>query len=168
MATTFDSIDVTLGTITVRMDTHEKDINECHTRQRELTTRIDALMLHADDCRSRIVTLEEGQRRNYEGHYETAKHVELLKAKLDDLEAHMARVVAGQLDILNSNATTREQFAGVLASQDRQHTARMKKIRTAIYIGGGFLFIASQIYAKYAGSSTVLDALMAALGIPRP
>ena len=103
---------------------------------------------------------------NLDRHYEVSQKVELLESKLDDMKGNLMKVVEGQIDILNSNANTREQFASVLTTQGLQHAKRMKHLRTLIWVGGGFLLLASQLYAKYAGNSTILDAIMAALNLP--
>jgi bacterioferritin (cytochrome b1) len=157
MSPPYDSLDVTLGTIMSRIDKSEKDINETHARLRESTNRLDQLTIYNDDCRNRIMTLEEGFHLTADKHYEVAKKVEMLETKLDDMRFNLTKVVEGQIDILNSNASTREQFSAVLTTQEKQHKDWMKRIRTFIYIGGGLLFLASQLYAKYIGSDTVLD-----------
>ena len=168
MAPSFDAIDVTLSAITGRMEKAEKDLNETHSRLRETTNRIDQLALHSEDCRGRIINIEEVSRVGMDRHYEVAQKVELLESKLDDMRSNLTKVVEGQIDILNSNTLTREKFANVLTTQGAQHAKRMKHTRMVIYIGGGFLLIASQLYAKYVGNSTLLDGLMSALGIPQP
>jgi chromosome segregation ATPase len=159
MAPAFDSIDVTLSAILSRVEKSEKDLNETHGRLRENANRIDQLALHSEDCRGRIINIEEVTRVNLDRHYEVSQKVELLESKLDDMRSNLTKVVEGQIDILNSNANTREQFASVLTTQGAQHAKRMKHMRTVIWVGGGFLLLASQVYAKYVGNDTLLDML---------
>lgn len=159
MAPAFDSIDVTLSALMGRVEKSEKDLNETHSRQRETTNRIDQLMLHSEDCRGRIGNVEEVTRVNLDRHYEVSQKVEILESKLDDMRINLTKVVEGQIDILNSNANTREQFANVLTTQGVQHAKRMKHLRMMIYLGGGFLLVVSQIYGHYAGNSTLLTLL---------
>ncbi len=167
MAPAFDAIDVTLSAISGRVEKAEKDLNETHSRLRESTNHLDQLRLHSEDCRTRIGNIEKVVSVNLDRHYEVSQKVELLETKLDDMRSNLTKVVEGQIDILNSNANTREQFASVLTTQGAQHAKRMKHLRTLIWVGGGFLLLASQVYAKYAGNSTILDAIMAALNLPR-
>lgn len=164
MAPAFDAIDVTLSAITGRMEKAEKDLNETHSRLRETTNRIDQLMLHSDDCRGRISNIEDVTRVNLDRHYEVSQKVEILESKLDDMRSNLTKVVEGQIDILNSNASTREQFAAVLTTQGAQHNKSMKSMRTVIWVGGGFLLLLTQIYAKWVGNETLLDMLTNLLG----
>ena len=160
MSPSYDAIDVTLSTIMVRIDKSEKDINETHSRIREIINRIDQLNLYHEDSKSRLISLEEDNHTYSKNHYEVRNKVEMLESKLDDMHMNLTKVVEGQIDILNSNATTREQFSAVLTSQEKHHKEWMKKIRTFIYVGGGILFLISQLYAKYIGNDTLLDTVI--------
>lgn len=160
-----ESLDVALGAMLIRLEQSERDLNETHARIRDSQNRLDQLHLHSEDCRTRIHGIEDGLRKSVIHRGELGQKVELLEAKLDDMRLNLSKVVEGQLDILNSNATTREQFASVLSSQDKQHAMRMRHTRRAVYIGGGILLILSQVYARAVGNSTLLDWLMRGSGL---
>lgn len=160
MAPALDSLDVTLNAIMARVEKSEKDLNETHARLRETFSLLDTLHLRSDDSRIRIANIEEATRQATDRHYEIAVKVDLLENKLDDMRSNLTKVVEGQISILNSNAATREQFSTVLATQANQHNARMKKVRTMIAVGGGFLVLASQVYAKIVGNETIIDMIM--------
>lgn len=157
MSPAYDSVDVVLNSMVIRLDKSEKDMNETHSKLRDNSNRIDQLMLYSTDAKNRLSLLEEGFHTNLDRNYEMSKKVELFEVKLDDMRVNLTKVVEGQIDILNSNASTREQFSAVLTIQEKQHKDWMKRVRTFIYIGGGLLFLASQIYAKYVGNDTILD-----------
>jgi chromosome segregation ATPase len=160
MAPALDSLDVTLSAIMTRVEKSEKDLNETHARIRESFSLLDTLHLRSEDCKVRIANIEEVTRHATDRHYEIAVKVDLLENKLDDMRSNLTKVVEGQISILNSNAATREQFSTVLATQSNQHNSRMKKMRIVIAVGGGFLLLASQVYAKLAGNETILDMIM--------
>ena len=160
MSPSFDSADVVLGSIMSRMDKSENDINELHSKQREAATRIDQLVLHAEDCKGRIRMLESNHQTTFSSHNTMASKVEMLENKLDDMRSNLTKVIEGQIQILNSNTATREEFHGVLASQSKQHLEKMKRLRFAIYIGGGFLFLASQFYAQHTGTESLVSSVL--------
>lgn len=164
MAPAFDSLDVTLSALMGRVEKSEKDLNETHSRLRDSANRIDQLALHSEDCRGRLGNMEKVVSVNLDRHYEVSQKVEILESKLDDMRVNLTKVVEGQIDILNSNASTREQFAAVLTIQGAQHNKSMKSMRTVIWVGGGFLLLLTQIYAKWVGSDTLLDMLTNLLG----
>lgn len=159
MSPPFDSVDVVLGSIIVRLEKNEIDINELHSKQRESATKADQLFLHNDDFKSRIRTLENHHQSIFDSHHDVSKKVEMMEAKLDDLRINLTKVVEGQMQILNANATTREEFGSVLASQNKQHTEKMKRLRSVFYIGGGLLFIVSELYARHSGNATIMDSV---------
>lgn len=160
-----ESTDVIVGAILIRIEQAERDLNETHSRLRESTNKIDQLSLHSEDCRMRIHEVEDGLRRSANHRSELGQKVEMLEVKLDDMKMNLTKVVEGQYDILNSNALTREQFSTVLASQDKQHALRMKYTRRVVAIGGGLLFLFSQVWLRATGNATVLDWLTRFSGI---
>lgn len=171
MAPPFDSVDVIIGSIVSRLDKGETDANELHVKHREVATKIDQLLLHADDLKSRVRTLESHSQDIFDSHGSVAQKVELLEVKLDDMRSNLTKVVEGQMQIINSNAATREEFGAVLAKQSAQHTEkmkqqssqhleRMKRLRHVIYIGGAFLLIAMQWWASKTGQTTLIDSVL--------
>jgi len=161
--------DVTIGTILSRIDAADRSLNELHSRMREAVNRIDGLSLRSEDYKGRMLLLEGEHRNCHNRQSETVQRVELLENKLDDLRSNLKKVIEGQMDILNSNATTREQFSAVLATKDSQHTKRMESMRTLIYIGGGLVLLATQMYARWDGHDTLVDMLVKLLlGGPQP
>ena len=159
MAPPFDNIDVVLGSIMTRMNKSETDINELHSKQREAATRVDQLTLHAEDFKGRIRNLENHHQTIFDSHNGVVAKVEMMEAKLDDLRSNLTKVIEGQMQIINSNAATREEFGAVLAKQGSQHLEKMKRLRHAIYIGGGILLIAAQWWASRTGQTTLLDSV---------
>ncbi len=160
MAPPFDSIDVVIGAIVSRLEKAETDINELHTKQRAAITQTDAIMLHTEDCRNRLRVLEAHGQSIFDSHHDVSKRVEMMESKLDDLKMNVGKVIEGQMQVVNSNLATREQFSTVLASQSKQHLERMKRLRHAIYIGGALLLIAAQWWASRTGQETLIDAVM--------
>ena len=153
-----------------RLDASDRSLTELHSRMRETVGRLDSIALKTEDHKGRMLLLEGEHRNCHNRQSETAQKVELLENKLDDLRVNLKKVVEGQLDILNSNATTREQFSAVLATKDNQHTRRMKSMRTIIYIGGGLILLATQMYARWDGHDTLVDMLVKLMlgGGPQP
>lgn len=160
MPETITPVDIALGTILARIDTTEKSLNELHTRSRENAKQIDHISLHTDDMKNRLIIVEKEYHQASTRSSETLQRVELLESKLDDMRSNLKKVIEGQMDILNSNANTREQFSAVLASKDKQHSTRMKTLRTIVYIGGGLAILATQIYARWDGHQTLIDMLV--------
>lgn len=157
MSPPFDSVDVVLGSIITRMDKSENDINELHVKQREAATRVDQLLLHADDFKGRIRNLENHHQTIFDSHNSVTAKVEMMEAKLDDLRSNLTKVIEGQMQIINSNAATREEFGAVLAKQGSQHLERMKRLRHIIYIGGAFLLVIINWWASHTGQQTLID-----------
>lgn len=155
-----ESCALTVGALTNRIDAVDKSLTELHSRVREAAGRIDTLALHTEDHRNRMILLETEHRLCRDKQSEVSRKVELLEDKLEDLRANVKKIVEGQMDILNSNAATREQFASVLTQKDAHHTKRLKLLRTIIYIGGGLIILATQIYARWDGHETLLDFLV--------
>ena len=160
MSPPFDSVDVVLGSIMVRMDKSENDINELHVKQREAATRVDHLHLYAEDFKGRVRILEAHQQSIFDSHSNVSAKVEMMEAKLDDLRSNLTKVIEGQMQIINSNAATREEFGAVLAKQGSQHLEKMKRLRHLIYIGGGALLILAQWWASRTGQQTLLDSVL--------
>lgn len=159
MSPPFDSIDVLLGSILVRIEKNETDVNELHMKQREIATKNDQFTLHTEDFKTRIRTLETHHQLIYDSHHDVSRKVEMMESKLDELKSNLTKVVEGQLQILNSNAATREEFGALLASQGKQHNEKMKRLRSVFYLGGGLLFIISELYARHVGNQTIIDSV---------
>ena len=157
-----DSIlsDVSIGGIVTRLDTSDKSLTELHARMRDTINRIDSLELRTEDHKGRMVLLEAEHRNCHNRQIDISQRVELLERKLDDLSMNLKNVVQGQIDILNSNASTREQFASVLTQMDTQHIKKMKMLRRVVYIVGGLALLATQVYARWDGHETLLDFLV--------
>lgn len=152
--------DLTFGGLVTRLDTSDKSLQELHARMRETMSRLDSLELRSDDYQGRMILLE-GEHRNCQNRQlDISQRVELLENKLDDLRLNLQNVVQGQIDILNSNAATREQFSSVLTMMDAQHVKKMKLLRRLVYIGGALALLATQIYARWDGHETIIDALV--------
>lgn len=160
MAPPFDSIDVIIGSLVSRLDKTEGDTNELHTKHREAATKLDQLFLHADDLKNRVRTLEAHDQAIFDSHHDVSKKVEIMEGKVDDMRSNLTKVIEGQMQILNSNIATREEFQGVLAKQGSQHLEKMKRMRMVIYIGGGFLLLAAQWWAAHTGQTTMIDAVL--------
>jgi len=154
------SCGLVVGGLNTRLDASDKSLTELHARLRELSAKLDTTMLHTEDHRNRMVLLESEHRVCHAKQSEMSHKVELFEDKLEDLRINVKKVVEGQIDILNSNATTREQFAAVLSQKDQHHLKKMKTLRTIIYIGGGLIILATQIYARWDGHETLLDFLV--------
>ena len=127
---------------------------------RDTINRIDSLELRTEDHKGRMVLLEAEHRNCHNRQIDISQRVELLERKLDDLSMNLKNVVQGQIDILNSNASTREQFASVLTQMDTQHIKKMKMLRRVVYIVGGLALLATQVYARWDGHETLLDFLV--------
>jgi len=149
-----------MGAVLARLESADRSLTELHSRMRENVNRLDALSLHSEDVRGRMLLLEGEHRVCQTKQQDATTRISLLEDKLDDMRSNLSRVVAGQIDILNSNAATREQFSTVLATKDSQHSARMKSLRTLIYIGGGLVLVATQMYARWDGHDTLVDMLV--------
>ena len=160
MSPPFDSVDVVLGSVIARLDKGDADINEVHSKQREAATKIDQLILHYDDMKNRVRVLEAHDQNIYDSHHDVSKKVEVMEAKVDDMRSNLTKVIEGQIQILNSNLATREEFGTVLAKQDNQHLEKMKRMRHIIYIGGAFLLIAINWWASRTGQKTLLESVM--------
>ena len=159
MSPPYDSIDVVIGSIVNRLDESESDINELHSKHRILLTKSDQLDLQTEDFKSRLKVLEAHDQSIYDSHHNVSKRVEMMEDKLDDLKSNVTKIVEGQMQILNSNMSTREEFGSLLAAQSKQHLERMKRIRHVIYIGGGLSFVLFQIWASYSGQGTILESV---------
>lgn len=159
MAPPYDTIDVVIGAVVSRLDKAEGDVNELHAKQREAVTKTDQLLLHADDFKTRIRTLEAHQQKIFENHNSVTAKVEMVESKLDDLKSNVTKVIEGQMQILNSNMATREEFQGVLAKQGTQHLEKMKRLRHIIYIGGPVLFLLVNWWAAYTGQQTLIESV---------
>ena len=152
--------DLTFGGLVTRLDTSDKSLQELHTRMRETMSRLDSLELRSEDYKGRMILLEGEHRNCHTRQLDISQRVELLEKKLDDLRLNLQNVVQGQIDILNSNAATREQFSSVLTMMDSQHVKKMKLLRRFVYIGGALALLATQIYARWDGHETIIDALV--------
>lgn len=152
--------DTAIGTIMARLDASDRSLTELHSCMREAINRIDGLTLRSDDYKGRMLLLEGEHRTCQTKQTEVTQRVEMLESKLDDLRVNLKKVIEGQIDILNSNATTREQFSAVLATKDSQHSKRMRTMRTLIYVGGGLILLATQVYARWDGHNTLVDMLI--------
>lgn len=171
MAPPFDSVDVIIGSVVSRLEKDETDINELHTKQREAATKLDQLFLHADDIKNRVRVLEAHDQNIFDSHHDVSKRVEMMESKVDDMRSNLSRVLEGQMQILNSNIATREEFNNVLTTQAVQHTEKikaqssqhlekMKRLRHIIYLGGAVLVIAIQWWASHTGQQTLIDSVL--------
>ena len=154
------SCGLVVGGLNTRLDSSDKSLTELHARLRDTLNRLDSVKLRVDDHKGRMVLLEAEHRNCQARQSDISQRVELLEKKLDDLRLNLQKVVQGQIDILNSNAATREQFSSVLATMDAQHMRKMKLMRRFVYIGGALALLATQIYARWEGHETILDALV--------
>ena len=171
MAPPFDSVDVIIGSIVSRLEKDETDINELHTKQREAATKLDQLFLHADDIKNRVRVLEAHDQSIFDSHHDVSKRVEMMESKVDDMRSNLSRVLEGQMQILNSNIATREEFNNVLTTQavqhnekikaqSSQHLEKMKRLRHIIYLGGAGLIIVIQWWASHTGQQTLIDSVL--------
>lgn len=160
MSPPFDSIDVIVGSIVSRLEKSEGDINELHKKQRLMNTQADQLLLHSEDFRNRLRVLEAHDQSIFDSHHDVSKRVEMMESKLDDMKSNVTKIVEGQMQILNSNTSTREEFSSLLTAQSKQHLDRMKRIRHIIYIGGGFLIVLTQIWSAHTGQNTIIDSVL--------
>lgn len=166
-----DSKNVDILLLISRQDKMEGDVNELHSKQRETATKLDQLFLHADDLKNRVRVLEAHDQRIFDSHHDVSKRVEMMESKVDDMRSNLSRVLEGQMQILNSNIATREEFNNVLATQAVQHTEKikaqstqhlekMKRLRHIIYLGGAVLVIAVQWWASHTGQQTLIDSVL--------
>lgn len=160
MSPPFDSIDVIVGSIVSRLEKSEGDINELHKKQRLMNTQADQLLLHSEDFRNRLRVLEAHDQSIFDSHHDVSKRVEMMESKLDDMKSNVTKIVEGQMQILNSNMSTREEFSSLLTAQSKQHLDRMKRIRQVIYIGGGFLIVLTHIWSAHTGQNTIIDSVL--------
>ena len=160
MSPPFDSIDVIVGSIVSRLEKSEGDINELHKKQRLMNTQADQLLLHSEDFRNRLRVLEAHDQSIFDSHHDVSKRVEMMESKLDDMKSNVTKIVEGQMQILNSNISTREEFSSLLTAQSKQHLDRMKRIRQVIYIGGGFLIVLTHIWSAHTGQNTIIDSVL--------
>lgn len=160
MSPPFDSIDVIVGSIVSRLEKSEGDINELHKKQRLMNTQADQLLLHSEDFRNRLRVLEAHDQSIFDSHHDVSKRVEMMESKLDDMKSNVTKIVEGQMQILNSNISTREEFSSLLTAQSKQHLDRMKHIRRIIYIGGGFLIVLTHIWSAHTGQNTIIDSVL--------
>ncbi len=160
MSPPYDSIDVVIGSIVNRLDKNDGDINELHQKHRILLTKTDQLELQTDDFKNRLRVLEAHDQSIFDSHHDVSRKVEMMEDKLDDLKSNVTKIVEGQMQILNSNMSTREEFGALIAAQSKQHLERMKRIRHIIYIGGGMFFVLMQLWMSYTGQSTIVENIL--------
>ena len=159
MAPSLDGLDVAVNAVLSRVSKTESDVNELHTKQREIATRLDQNSLFLDDIKTRTRVLELHDQDAFDNHHDVAKRVDLLESKLDDMRSNLTKVIEGQMQILNANTATQTEFKSLLTTQGKQHLDKMKRMRMVIYIGGGLFLLASQIYAQRMGNVSMLDSV---------
>lgn len=166
MSPPYDSIDVVIGSIVNRLDKSETDVNELHQKHRILLTKADQIELQTDDFKNRLRILEAHDQSIFDSHHDVSRKVEMMEDKLDDLKSNVTKIVEGQMQILNSNMSTREEFGALIAAQSKQHLERMKRIRHIIYIGGGMFFVLMQLWMSYTGQSTIFETVLSFITKP--